>query len=366
MQLPTLPLLTADLPGVGGQLKTVPEDFEVEEIPAYQPAGHGRHLFLWVQKRGLGADYFLRQVAQRLGLSLTEVGCAGLKDRHAITRQWLSVPEFAEPRLHQLDGEGIELLRVTRHPNKLRTGHLRGNRFRVLLRGVSAEKHQLALAILARIGQHGLPNFYGAQRFGHDSQTVACGLALLRGEPIPTGSSGRSLMPNTPQMRRLALSAVQSLAFNDYLTQRLGDGLLQRVLPGDVMSKWPSGGLFCAEHLAIEQARFDARETVTTGPIFGRKTFSAKDEAAQREDAIRRRYGLMPASLARFGKLMEGTRRHNLVYIEDLAIHPEPEGLRLSFSLPAGSFATVLLREIMKSTETSQFAEDTANDSNST
>src|SRR5262245_58363540 len=135
----TAPLLTPDLPGVGGRIKVAPEDFEVEEIPAYEPSGQGEHLFLWVQKRDMGAEYFARQVAKRLGLSPGDVGTAGLKDRRAVTRQGVSVPVAAEPQLAALDGDGVTLLRTSRHGNKLRPGHLRGNRFRILIRDVAPD-----------------------------------------------------------------------------------------------------------------------------------------------------------------------------------------------------------------------------------
>src|SRR5262245_35856671 len=123
------PLLTADLPGIGGRIRVQPEDFEVEEIPAYMPSGEGDYLFLWVEKRSMGAEYFLRQIAKRLEVAPGDVGTAGLKDRHAVTRQMVSVPASAEPRLSQLDGDGIRVLKVSRHGNKLRSGHLHGNRF---------------------------------------------------------------------------------------------------------------------------------------------------------------------------------------------------------------------------------------------
>src|SRR5215475_11708343 len=108
----TPPLLTGDLPGTGGRLKTVPEDFEVEEVPAYEPSGSGDFLYLWVEKRGLGAEYFARQVAHRLGIPVGEVGTAGLKARHAVTRQQVSVPAAVEPSLAKLEGDGIRVLRV--------------------------------------------------------------------------------------------------------------------------------------------------------------------------------------------------------------------------------------------------------------
>src|SRR5262245_36839541 len=106
------PLVTADLPGVGGRIKTEPEDFEVEEVPAYAPCGQGDFLYLWVEKRGLGAEFFVRQVARRLEIPADEVGTAGLKDRHAVTRQMVSVPAAAEPLLGRLEGDGIRLLSV--------------------------------------------------------------------------------------------------------------------------------------------------------------------------------------------------------------------------------------------------------------
>jgi tRNA pseudouridine13 synthase len=342
------PLLTADLPGIGGRIKQLPEDFEVEEIPAYEPSGAGSYLYLWIEKRDMGAEYFARQVARRLELPPGEVGTAGLKDRHAVTRQMVSVPDRVEDRLGNLDGDGIRLLRVGRHGNKLKPGHLHGNRFRILIRDVSPSGN--FQAIFDRIREHGLPNYYGPQRFGRDGETVLHGLALLRKEP-PAGLSpaARNRDFKNRFLRKLALSAAQSALFNHYLGRRLSDGLLRRVLDGDVMAKWPFGGLFVAEDLAREQARFDARETVSAGPIFGRKTFAAAGTAAEREAAVLAEAGLTTNAFAGFGKLVQGTRRHNLIYLNDLIAVPEKDGLQLRFSLSAGSYATILLREVMKS-----------------
>jgi tRNA pseudouridine13 synthase len=340
------PYLTPDLRGTGGRIKVEPADFEVEEIPAYEPAGTGDHLFLWVEKTDLGAEYFVRQVARRLSIAPGDVGTAGLKDRRAVTRQWVSVPATCEPVLSQLEGKGIRLLRVSRHGNKLRPGHLRGNRFRILIR--DADTTVDPEPVLQRIRNDGLPNFYGPQRFGRDGETAALGLSLLRGEPAKV---------RNPFLRKLALSAAQSLLFNDYLARRLADGLLRSVLPGDVMAKWPAGGMFTAEDVATEQARFDRRETVTAGPMFGRKTFPAHGTAADREAAVLADAGLTARSFDGFGKLVQGTRRHNLVYVDDLSAVREVDGLRLTFTLPAGSYATVLLREIMKSDVTAEETE---------
>jgi tRNA pseudouridine13 synthase len=352
MNLPTFdpltppPVWTADLPGIGGRIKARPEDFEVEEVPAYLPSGNGEHLFLWVEKRAMGAEYFVRQVARRLDIPPSEVGTAGLKDRHAVTRQMVSVPARVEGRLNQLDGDGIRLLNVSRHGNKLKPGHLHGNRFRILLRDASADAAEHLPPLLERLRRDGLANFYGSQRFGRDGETVLLGLSLLRRQPPPAGIQAK---PRNPFLRKLALSAAQSALFNHCLACRMADDLLRRVLPGDVMARWPFGGLFVAEDVTAEQVRLEAREIVPAGPMFGRKMFRAAAEAAEREEKVLTDAGLTPAAFADFGKLLSGTRRHNLVYVDDLTASVETDGVRLLFTLPAGSYATVLLREITKS-----------------
>src|SRR5262245_18162554 len=252
------PLLTADLPGIGGRIKAHPEDFEVEEIPAYAPSGQGVFLYLWVEKRAMGAEFFTRQVARRLDISPGEVGTAGLKDRHAVTRQMVSVPAAVEPRLPQLEGDGIRVLSVSRHGNKLKPGHLRENRFRILDRGVEADASSRLPPLLDHVRSTGLPNFYGPQRFGRDGETLRLGLDLL------VGKENRRI---NPFLRRLALSAAQSALFNHHVARRMQDGLLRQVLDGDVMMKWPFGGIFVAKDVPAEQARFEAREIVGGGPL---------------------------------------------------------------------------------------------------
>lgn len=333
------PLLTPDLPGVGGRIKVRPDDFEVEELPSYEPCGSGEHLYLWVQKRDVGPEFFARTIAQRLGVPVGAVGTAGLKDRHAVTRQWVSVPQEAEARLAKMNGDGITLLKHSRHGNKLKPGHLRGNKFTLLVRDADRTQQAALAAILDRIRTHGLPNYYGPQRFGRDGGNIDLGFRCL------AGTQPKRLRPF---VYKFALSAVQSLLFNDYLGRRLHDGLFRSVLPGEVMAKWPAGGLFVAEDIAAEQGRFDAHETVTAGPMFGKRTFAAAGVAAAREASVLADHKLNANSFDGFGKLMGGTRRHNLIYIEDLTATWEADGLRLAFSLPSGCYATVLLREVMK------------------
>jgi tRNA pseudouridine13 synthase len=333
----TPPLLTAELPGVGGRIRARNEDFEVEEVPSYEPCGSGDHLYLWIEKRGIAPEFFARTIAQKLGTHPGNIGTAGLKDRHAVTRQWVSVPKECEANVAKLDGDGIRVLKSGRHTNKLKPGHLRGNRFRILIR--EANRDVDVNAILDRIRTQGMPNFYGPQRFGRDGGTVELGLQCL---------AGKSPKRIRPFLFRFALSAVQSLLFNDYLARRIRDGFFRTVLSGDVMAKWPLGGMFVAHDVPTEQARFDAKETVTAGPMFGKKTYPAEDVAVERESAVLRDNGLSIGSFGGFGKLVMGTRRHNLVYLDDLTSTWEPDGLRLAFTLPAGSYATVLLAEVMK------------------
>jgi tRNA pseudouridine13 synthase len=332
------PLITAELMGIGGRIKVEPEDFEVEEIPAYDASGVGEFLYLWIEKRDMGAQYFAGQLARRLEIPSGEIGTAGLKDRRAVTRQWVSVPIRAEANLSKIDGNGMKLLEVRRHSNKLRPGHLRGNTFRILIRDAVGDP----ATVIGRLRQTGLPNFYGTQRFGRDGDTLQIGLDLIRKTP-------GSRPVRNPFLKKLSLSAVQSALFNAYLAKRMADGLYSRVVSGDVMGKLPYGGIFTVEDVAAEQARFDRREIVTQGPIFGTKMFPAKGEAATREAAILSEHGFDRQSFAGFGKLVLGTRRHNIVYLDELTHETAADGVRVSFTLPAGSYATVVLREIMKS-----------------
>ena len=335
----TPPLLTPDLPGCGGIIRARDDDFDVEEVPSYEPCGEGDHLYLWIEKRGMAPEFFARQIAMKLGISPGVVGTAGLKDRHAVTRQWVSVPKEVEPLIAKLDSDGIRVLKTGRHTNKLKPGHLRGNRFRILIRNTDAAKTGAVAAILDRIRTQGLPNFYGPQRFGREGSTLDLGWQCL------AGKASRRIRPF---LFRFALSAVQSLLFNDTLARRMHDGLYRTVLEGDAMAKWPAGGMFVAKDAPAEQIRFDAKEIVPAGPMFGKKTFPVEAVAAEREAAVLSDNGLSIRSFGGFGKLLMGTRRHNLVYLDDLAAAWEPDGLRLNFTLPAGSYATVLLREVMK------------------
>lgn len=337
------PCVTNDLPGTGGRLKEQPEDFVVEEIPAYEPAGSGEHLFLWIEKRDVSANDLTRHISRCLNCSPQDLGIAGLKDRRAVTRQYISVPARLEADVSRIDTDAIRILRQCRHGNKLRTGHLRGNRFSILIRNVNARAIENATAICQRIRQTGFPNYYGSQRFGHEGQTLQLGLDLLAGR-----KKSRDIPGDRRFLLRLSLSAVQSDLFNRALACRLADGLLNRVLAGDVMEVVASGGKFIAEDVAAEQPRYDAGETAVTGPMFGLKMREPLGVPAERESGLLAKSGLGPEHFAKYLNLMTGTRRAYVIRPGELAATEEADGLRFQFSLPSGVYATALLREFTK------------------
>lgn len=341
-----------------GRIKARLEDFEVEEVPAYEPSGQGPHVYLWVEKRDAAAKWTLRQLARFFGVARRDIGQAGLKDRRAVTRQWFSLPAHAidEQALARMPGavnENIEVLAVSRHQNKLRRGHLRGNRFRVVVRldGERAAPEELSArveAILGALERGGVPNYYGAQRFGREEGTLALGVALLQGD-----EEARARVRRDRFLKRLALNAVQSELFNRALSARIASGEAAVVWPGDVLARRDSGGLFVAgEDATLEEAqrRVDAREVAITGPMFGPRMKAPTARAAEFERDLLAEAGLDARSFEGFGKLCAGTRRPYLIEADELSwrLLPEEEALEVRFFLPSGSYATILLSELVR------------------
>lgn len=339
----TLPLVTADLPGSGGALRASPEDFRVDEVPAYLPSGAGPHLYLRVEKRGRTTRDVLRALAGALGVPERDAGYAGLKDKDAVTTQWLSFPVAKDPDPAALAGPGLAVLEVSRHANKLRPGHVRANRFVLAVRGGALEP---ARACAAALAARGLPNFFGPQRFGADGRNAAVGRALLRGERTP--ETGRAVRDRF--LRRLSISAYQSDLFNRWLAARLADGLFATALEGDVLKKLDTGGLFTCEDPAADTARVARFEVSPAGPMFGHKLRAAAGEALAREERLLADEGITLADFARGGGEAEGTRRAARLRIE-VAVAPleAGDGYRAELELPKGSYATVVMRELMKS-----------------
>lgn len=330
-----------DLPGIGGVIRARPEDFAVEELPAYPADGGAGHLLVWLRKRSLTTEEAVREVARQTRIPQGEIGVAGLKDRDAITHQQISVPDRAAAALAQFRHPAIELSDVRPHSHKLRRGHLRGNRFVIVVRELAVEideAQQRARAKLARLAEptgHGLRNYYGSQRFGEGARNLEPGLASLAGR-------------RRRHKGDISVSAGQSALFNFYLATRAERGLLTTVLVGDILQKRDSGGMFECQDAPTEQARLDAGELVLTGPMYGSKMRAPKSgtPADALEHEVLATVGLDTGKLAKLGRNVPGTRRQLAIWPADVNATPDDGGLQLQFCLASGSYATVLLREL--------------------
>lgn len=337
-----LPFVTPDLPGTGGIAKVVPEDFRVDEVPAYLPCGEGEHTYLHVEKRGRNTREVVEDLARMLHVSAREAGVAGQKDRHALTTQWVSFPGVDPAKAEGLEGPGFRVLAAKRHGNKLRTGHLRGNRFELRLRGVGPEALARARAVGDALAVRGLPNFYGPQRFGRFGDNAEVGRLLLLGADDP-----RVRRVRDRTQRRFLISAFQSDVFNRVLAARVADGSWTHPLVGDVLQKLPAGGLFVCEDPAADDPRVASFELSITGPMPGRKVRPAPGGApAELEERMLAETGVGAEHLARTADA-EGARRVMRLPLA-LDAREDAEGLVLSFELPPGAYATVVLREITK------------------
>jgi tRNA pseudouridine13 synthase len=263
-----------------------------------------------------------------------------MKDKHAVTTQWISLPaRAARPPESWTLGDDIEVVETSRHTNKLRTGHLSGNRFRIRLVGVHDDAVDLARAIVARIGEWGLPNYFGAQRFGTRGDNLDAAAAWASAEKPPR-------IP--PFERKLFPSVLQAEVFNRYVLARVAEPL-EAPLAGEVVRLDGSKAMFVVEKPDDEIERWRTRDIVPTGPIFGPKMRPAMGKPLELERASIASIGLGDEALSRIGRLADGTRRDLLVRSSDMDIVPDGPGrLVLSFVLPSGSYATLLVRELTR------------------
>lgn len=318
------------------RFRSEPEDFKVEEIPLYPPAGEGGHTFLRVEKRLRTSDAVARQLAQSVGVPARDIGYAGRKDRVGVTRQWMSVPGLDPDSALELELDGARILEAVRHPHKLRTGHLKGNRFDLILRDADSASEIRAQERLAEIVTRGMPNRFGRQRFGHSGRNSDRGRALLSGEA----------RLRDRRKARFMVSALQAEVFNRVLEERPLE--LDAVESGDVAQVTASGGLFVVEDVSVESARAASFEISATGPIFGTKMQAPSGEVAEREERVMKEMGIPfgPAFQPPAGLRVPGTRRPYRVTVLDPLLLREDDRLRFRFSLPAGAYATVLLEEL--------------------
>jgi len=315
--------------GAVGTLKRFNEDFRVTELPCQPPSGEGEHIWLDIEKNGANTAFVAQQLAEAAGVPERDVGYAGLKDRHAITRQWFSIyfPKGQTPDLTQLQHPEFRVLSQSRHVKKLRPGDLLGNRFRILLRDVtdSNGNTQVAQAVeanLQAIVSQGVPNYFGAQRFGFDGGNVELGRAML----------ARDIRVRNPRKKGIYLSAVRSFVFNEVLAERIQRGLWGQTLPGDVMDA--------------------AGEP--TGPLWGRGRVSTSGEAHALETDVAQRHATLCDGMEHAG--LEQERRALVarpaeLWWEWLDNGTLPRHLVLSFSLPAGCYATSVLDEVLRAVE---------------
>lgn len=342
----TLPYLSAHLPGIGGRLRMALDDFTVEELPLYEASGEGQHLYINLTKRGMTTKEVQRTLERLFGLRQGSVGFAGLKDKHAVTTQTFSIevahqqPSTDDEMVVRIQDEAdITINWARRHNNKLRPGHLLGNRFQILVTEVAGDPTSAltqAQAIRTELQQRGVPNYFGPQRFGIDGANVAKGQAILQGQR----------RERNPWLRKFLISAYQSYLCNRYLAQRLERDLFDQLLAGDVAKKYATGGMFDVVDLTAEAPRYTAQEISFTAPIYGAKMWEAKAEAGRLEAAIVEAAAL-PADSWQKAKI-EGTRRMGRLLLPDLTIAPVADGLLFTFALPKGAFATTVLREFMK------------------
>jgi tRNA pseudouridine13 synthase len=340
MNADELPYLTDDLPGVSGEIKVEPAHFVVEELPLYEPSGQGQHVYVRLTREGWTTRALENEMARLFGLRDVDVGCAGRKDKHARTTQTfsLNLPNVDEAEVARRIEENlpVELEWVERHRNKIRAGHLLGNRFRIVVLGPDADALPRAEAIVQALQERGLPNFYGPQRFGREGDNAERGREVLL--------TGRG--PRQRWLRRLLLRAYQSALFNTWLVARIRRGWFQRLLVGDVAKKRDTGGLFEVEDADAEQPRFDRDEITYTGPIYGSRMWWAAGDSGDLEHSVLDEATVTEEMLDR--ERLSGSRRRARLALEDLDVEYHPDGLLFTFSLPKGSYATTLLREVMK------------------
>jgi tRNA pseudouridine13 synthase len=325
MTLPQWPNAYPDS-GASATLKLLNEDFIVTELPLQPPSGAGEHIWLYIEKNGANTAFVAQQLAEAASVLEKDVGYAGLKDRHAITRQWFSIylPKGETPDLTLLQHPEFNVLSQSRHVKKLRPGDLQGNRFRIVLRDVTGDRDAIE-ANLKAVASQGTPNYFGAQRFGHDGGNVEQGRAML----------AREIRVRNPKKKGIYLSAVRSFVFNEVLALRIQQGIWGKTLPGDVMD---------------EAGR-------PTGPLWGRGRTIATDEAQALENGVAERYATLCDGMEHAG--LDQERRALVASPVEMSWEwPHANQMVLAFSLAAGSYATSVLNEIVRTTQRDRHAEN--------
>ena len=329
-----LPAASAEMPGTGGNLREDIADFVVEEIPSYLPSGAGGHAYAFIEKRELTTMDVVSALAEA-GVPRRAVGFAGQKDKYAVARQWISVPAENATAFESMgDVGGLTVLETSLHRNKLGLGHLRGNRFSVRVRNPRNDWQPLVEDVLAHLREVGVPNYFGPQRFGSFNTNIVDGMRLIRGEKMRVDR----------RMQRFYQSALQSHLFNWLLKMRMERGLYATVLAGDRAQKHDTGGMFVVEDGAAESERVRRMEISAALPLFGKKARVSGGDAGELELRVLSEFGL------EYGQFrgIPGARRISRIRLDDASIESAEGGYVVEFTLPKGSFATSVMRELMK------------------
>ena len=325
-----------------GILRTTSNDFKVFEHLGYEADGQGEHLFLHIEKEGLNTAYVAKLIARWAGVTTRDVSYAGKKDRHAITQQHFSVqlPGRESPDIALLESEQLKVLDAKRNSKKLKTGALKGNRFELVIRGLTLDPEMETR--LKIIKETGVPNYFGSQRFGFDGDNLVKAQALFDGEKV-----------KNRDLRSMYLSAARSLIFNNVVSERLKNNLDSTLLTGDAFMLYGSKASFSPDSIddtIIE--RFNKRDIILSAPLWGTGKNSVSDDALTFENNIVEQSNELANGLVACG--LKHERRALMLYPENMTWETFDDGIKLSLSLPVGCYATSVLRELATITDASQ------------
>ena len=341
----TVPYLTASVPPLGGRIRSTPDDFCVEERPLYLPCGEGEHLYIRVKKRGLSTPDLVLRLASQLHVKAQSIGVAGLKDAQAVTTQMLSLQGVKAETISALptDERLLALEVLGRHRNRLRKGHHAGNQFRLVIRDVRERSEDDLQELFDELVRRGVPNYFGPQRQGRSGTNFQLGAELLQ------DAARRNKMPRNKRI--WFMNAYQSHVFNRIVAKRIET--IDRVFLGDWAMKSDNGACFPVEQPEVEQPRADRFEISPTGPLFGSRAPWATGVPGDIEQAVVAELGTTPELLSKAGAEcgFRGERRALRVRLNELSWSLEGTVLTLGFWLPPGSYATSVLREVVKKSD---------------
>jgi tRNA pseudouridine13 synthase len=324
-------------PADRGKIRTVPEDFIVDEHLSFEPAGAGEHVFLRIEKKDENTDYVARQLARFANVRQRDVSYAGLKDRHAVTTQWFSIwlPGKEDPDWTQFESDNVKVLEAVRHAKKLKRGVLSGNSFKIVVREWQGGREQI-LARLEAIKAGGIANYFGPQRFGHEGRNVSKALALFQGMKVKR------------EQRSIYLSAARSYLFNQILACRVTQQTWNQAVVGDTYMFDQSHSCFKSDQPDQDIIRrLQAKDIHPTGALWGKGEPGVSADARAIEQAIANKYEDLAQGLVNAD--VESDRRALRVNVRNLQWQfINDQALALSFTLPAGSYATAVLREIIE------------------